>query len=97
MGSNVKKSIKMLVLLAEPEETTIWLCWTIVCLDKKLSLTTCPPGKLSSIQLNENNRYQNFKSLKIIEVGRVEEGLRQVGHEVYLADGEVFSSPGYRY
>lgn len=37
-------------------------------------------------QWNENERYWNFKLLKIIEAGQVEECLGQVGHEGYLAD-----------
>ena len=31
----------------------------------------------------------NFKSLKISEVGQVEEGFGQVAHDVYSADGQV--------
>ena len=34
-------------------------------------------------------KVSNFKSLKIIKAGQVEECPRQVSHEVYLTDGKV--------
>jgi len=37
MGTNVEKCIKMLVLPAEPEETSFWLCWTSMLGQKTFS------------------------------------------------------------
>lgn len=61
----------------------------ILCSSRLLSLSTCPPGKLSPIQCNVNVRYENLKPPKIIETGQVEECFGQVGREVHLADGQV--------